>query len=294
LFLSQFPISLCSIAVGNSGVEATGYGLTISGVAPRARLAVYKACWLLEDGSSACEAADIEAAMNQAVADGVDVVSMSLGTAQGAPQLNDYLSQMSHLRAYLAGVVLAMSAGSNGQPPYDETTWQTLQNTSPFALTVGISTVARQQGKLVLPDGSEVRGYSLTDFDLQAPLLLPALAAAGSGTHTGQSTGSDSTGTVAPGSEAAAAEEEEDSDPTQYCVPGSLASLDVEGKIVVCTAGGGVKVEEAVAEVQVSNGAGVVMAGGDDETLPCLMAARPSLFCWCHNSWDTPPPPMDH
>ncbi|HEX9259442.1 MAG TPA: S8 family serine peptidase, partial [Acidimicrobiales bacterium] len=67
-----------STAAGNNGVAATGdaslFGTT-SGIAPRARIAAYKACWAVPGTSGSCQGVDLVAAIDQAVADGVDVIN---------------------------------------------------------------------------------------------------------------------------------------------------------------------------------------------------------------------------
>ncbi|CAI5479465.1 unnamed protein product [Closterium sp. Yama58-4] len=64
-------------AAGNSGVEVPGGG-TISGVAPKARLAIYKVFWHIDERYTGTGDADVFAAVDQAVADGVDVLTLSL------------------------------------------------------------------------------------------------------------------------------------------------------------------------------------------------------------------------
>ncbi len=72
-------------AGGNEDVTAVLAGMpvaTISGIAPRARIAVYKACWQgLTPDDAGCTNADTAAAVDAAVADGVDIVTYSIGTS---------------------------------------------------------------------------------------------------------------------------------------------------------------------------------------------------------------------
>ena len=75
-----------STAGGNEGVDPSIFGRdlgvdTISGMAPRARIAAYKACF----GTGGCFLVDLLKAIDAAVADGVDVINYSIGSA--TPQL---------------------------------------------------------------------------------------------------------------------------------------------------------------------------------------------------------------
>ena len=71
-----------SIAGGNRVTATVGGSPVISGVAPRARLIAYKACW---DGDpnnpddGGCGSADSLSAINQAILDGVNVINYSIG-----------------------------------------------------------------------------------------------------------------------------------------------------------------------------------------------------------------------
>ncbi|CAI7883621.1 unnamed protein product [Closterium sp. NIES-54] len=84
-----------SAAAGNKDVPMAGG--KASGMAPAARLAMYKVLWYSE-GSLTGTWADIEAAVNQAVADGVDVISISLG---GMDNKETYFDHMTYLSANL-------------------------------------------------------------------------------------------------------------------------------------------------------------------------------------------------
>ncbi|CAI6010870.1 unnamed protein product [Closterium sp. NIES-65] len=127
-----------SAAAGNKDVPMAGG--KASGMAPAARLAMYKVLWYSE-GSLTGTWADIDAAVNQAVADGVDVISISLG---GMDNKETYFDHMPYLSANLAGVVVSYAAGNAGSPGYwDPGYFRTIDNFSPFYLTVGASTIGR-------------------------------------------------------------------------------------------------------------------------------------------------------
>ena len=75
--------SVAAIAAGNAGVD-TRIGRQdfghISGQAPAAALSIYKACWTAPDpAQDGCDVADTVKAIDQAVADGVDVINYSIG-----------------------------------------------------------------------------------------------------------------------------------------------------------------------------------------------------------------------
>ena len=103
-----------STAAGNYGVSATGdaagFG-TVSGIAPRARIAVYKACWVLPNAASgSCNSADTTAAINQAAIDGVDVINYSIS---GTSTAFTNSVEVSFLNAAAAGVFVTASAGNS-------------------------------------------------------------------------------------------------------------------------------------------------------------------------------------
>ncbi|MBL4661461.1 MAG: S8 family serine peptidase [Alcanivoracaceae bacterium] len=101
-----------STAVGNAisappggFVTITGAGLaapSISGVAPHAHLITYDVC------IDTCSGAAISGAINQAIADGVDVISYSI--SGGSNPWND--SDRTYLDAVAAGILVSASAGN--------------------------------------------------------------------------------------------------------------------------------------------------------------------------------------
>ena len=146
-----------STAGGNHGVQATGpariFG-RISGMAPRARIAVYKALWSTQDGSMASGfTSDLVAAIDQAVADGVDVINYSIsGTS------TNFLdpAEVSFLFAADAGVFVAASAGNDGP------TTGTVAHPSPWITTVAAGTHNRSGlGSVRLGSGLTINGASV-------------------------------------------------------------------------------------------------------------------------------------
>jgi subtilisin family serine protease len=87
----------------------------IVGMAPRARIAVYKACWL-EPGQmrGSCSTSDLQRAIEDAVADGVDIINYSVGNTDVSISDPDDLAL---LAASNAGVLSVVAAGNDGPAP---------------------------------------------------------------------------------------------------------------------------------------------------------------------------------
>ena len=102
-----------STAAGNHRTTTfDGAEVAISGVAPRANLIAYDVCYTnIATGQGSCPNVSSVAAVNQAVADGVDVINFSIGG--GASPWNDAVS-LAFLNATNAGVFVAASAGNSG------------------------------------------------------------------------------------------------------------------------------------------------------------------------------------
>jgi len=101
-------------AAGNR-VKASIFGAFIGrveGVAPRARVAVYKACWLRPgDQRASCNTSDLANAIDAAVADGVDIINYSVGSSLLRVTAPDDLALMA---ATKAGVLAVVAAGNEG------------------------------------------------------------------------------------------------------------------------------------------------------------------------------------
>ena len=82
---------VASVAAGNAGVSVRVDGRDagrFGGVAPQARLAAYKACWGAPDPSDdGCSTADVVSAVDAAVADRVDVLTLAIAGGEGVDLL---------------------------------------------------------------------------------------------------------------------------------------------------------------------------------------------------------------
>uniref|UniRef100_A0A453PSP8 Subtilisin-like protease n=1 Tax=Aegilops tauschii subsp. strangulata TaxID=200361 RepID=A0A453PSP8_AEGTS len=142
-----------STAGGSAVADAAFYDYARGkavGMAPGARIAVYKVCW------KGCASSDILAAFDEAIADGVDVISLSLGSNGKAPDFYSDTTAVGAFRAVSKGIVVSASAGNSG--PRESTA----VNVAPWFLTVGASTLNRQfPADVVLGNGETFTGTSL-------------------------------------------------------------------------------------------------------------------------------------
>jgi subtilisin family serine protease len=117
----------------NASIFGTVIG-DIEGMAPRARVAVYKACWLRPgDTRASCNTSDLANAIDTAVADGVDIISYSVGSSLTRTTAPDDLALLAASRA---GVLAVVAAGNEG--PNNATIGSPAG--SPAVITVGAST----------------------------------------------------------------------------------------------------------------------------------------------------------
>ncbi len=151
-----------STAAGNAGVQATIFGRdfgNVSGIAPRARVIAYKGLGKLGGFSS-----DLAAAIDQAVADGVDVINYSIGSSSFAISADG----VAFLFAADAGVLVATSNGNSG--PGAATTGSPAS--VPWLTSVGASTQNRTfQGSASSSDGWEYFGATVTGPSDELPLV---------------------------------------------------------------------------------------------------------------------------
>jgi len=239
-----------STAGGDHGVQPDGPAAAlgkISGIAPRARIAVYKALWSTQDASTASGfTADLVAAIDQAVADGVDVINYSIsGTS------TNFLDpvEVAFLFAEDAGVFVSESAGNSGP------TTGTVAHPGPWTTTVAAGTHNRNGvGSVTLGNGTTLNGASIAAPVGPAPLI-------------------DASAAALPGQAAAAA----------LCFTagdnGGAPALDpakVNGKIVLCDRGVNARVNKSLA-VRNAGGVGMILANTSPNSLNADFHFVPSV-----------------
>ncbi|GAB2300280.1 hypothetical protein Dimus_034315 [Dionaea muscipula] len=196
-----------STAGGNFVHGASAFGIvngTAKGGSPRARVAEYKVCWPSDIGGG-CYESDMVAAFDQAIDDGVDLLSISIG---GNP--SDYKYDPLSIAAFHAvkhRIVVVLSAGNSGPAPGSVT------NLAPWVITVAASTVDREVPTFVhLGNNKIFKGTSLSR-PVQNVVSHPMISAAD------------------------AKAENASANDAMLCVAGSLDRKKVEGKILVCLRG---------------------------------------------------------
>jgi subtilisin family serine protease len=136
-----------ALAMIVGGVRAVGPLATITGVAPDAWIGNYKVFGSPGSNDSSTDDVIIKA-VDDAVADGMDIISLSIGS-DVAPRFSDDVQISVIERAAKAGVIVVVAAGNNG--PDLSTVGSPA--TSPYAIAVGASTNDRTFGTSVAVNG---------------------------------------------------------------------------------------------------------------------------------------------
>ncbi|XP_050235353.1 CO(2)-response secreted protease-like [Mercurialis annua] len=195
-----------SIAGGAKVANVSYHGLasgSARGGSPSSRLAIYKAC-----SSDGCAGSIILKAIEDAIKDGVDLISISIGMSSNfeADYLNDPIA-IGAFHAEERGVMVICSGGNEGPDPY------TIVNSAPWIFTVAASSIDRDfQSTVKLGNGKTFQGSAINFSKLNRSRTYPLVF------------GEDAAAKFTPLSEA------------KNCYPGSLDAEKVAGKIVICVA----------------------------------------------------------
>ena len=233
-----------STAAGNAGVAVSidGHSLgTGSGMAPGAKIAVYKVCWTGKTAPAGCFNSDSVAAINDAILDGVDVLNYSIGGTSESGVL-DSVAQ-AFRAASNAGVFVANSAGNSGPGS------STLDHPAPWVTTVAAATFRRAFATVELGNGARYVGASTTDT---LPTFKPIVTA-----------GSVKLASAVPAE-------------ANRCFAGTLDPTKAAGKIVVCDRGVNARIDKSF-EVKRAGGVGMVLANVSPNSLNGDYHAVPSV-----------------
>ncbi|XP_019088267.1 PREDICTED: subtilisin-like protease SBT4.11 [Camelina sativa] len=189
-----------SIAAGNAVTNTSFFGLgygTVRGAVPSSRIAAYRVC------AGECRDDAILSAFDDAIADGVDIITISIGDINVYPFEKDPIA-IGAFHAMSKGILTVNAAGNTGPNT------ASITSLAPWMLTVAASTTNRAfVSKVVLGDGKTLVGKSVNGFDLKGkkfPLVYGKTAASSA-------------------SQAKCAED---------CMPDCLDASLVKGKILVC------------------------------------------------------------
>lgn len=152
-----------------AGTTAGNYGVPFikggkfqgraAGMAPGAKIATYKVCFSDQDPNTGdCHGSASLAAIDQAVADGVDVINFSISGGRTNP-LDP--NEIAFKRAAAAGVFVAAAGGNAGPRP------QTVSHNSPWLTTVAAATHTNYEGTVKFEDGRSFLGAATMDADFQ-------------------------------------------------------------------------------------------------------------------------------
>uniref|UniRef100_I1P4V4 Subtilisin-like protease n=1 Tax=Oryza glaberrima TaxID=4538 RepID=I1P4V4_ORYGL len=176
------------------GANLFGYANgTAQGMAVRAHIAIYKVCW-----AKGCYDSDILAGMDEAIADRVNVISLSLGGR--SEQLYNEPTSIGAFNAIRRGIFVSAAAGNDGP------NMSTANNLAPWMVTVGASSINRRfPANVILGNGETYVGTSLYSGRNTAASLIPLVYSGDAG--------------------------------SRLCEPGKLSRNIVIGKIVLCEIG---------------------------------------------------------
>lgn len=236
---------VASVAAGNSDVSVRVNGRTMGnfgGVAPRARIAAYKACWAAPDpADDGCSSADLVSAIDRATADGVDVLNVSVAGPSSIDTVERAL-----LGAAEADIVVVGAAGNAGRSAF-------AGHVSPWVTTVGATRGTTLQGQVRVARGPRLTGASRSRRTVGPARLVLGADAAASGARRRDA---------------------------RQCRPGALDARKVADRVVLCMRGGIGRVDKSQAVAQ-ADGVAMVLVnerpGGvidDFHSVPTVQLAQ--------------------
>ncbi|KAI3460274.1 hypothetical protein Pfo_016937 [Paulownia fortunei] len=199
---------VASTAAGRPVSGASYYGQargTARGGSPGSRIAMYRVC--TASLPVKCPGSAILKAFDDAIADGVDVLSVSLGSSPSLPDFSTDPIAIGAFHAVEKGIIVACAAGNDGPSS------GTVENVAPWILTVAATTIDRDfEADVVLGGNQVIKGGGINFSDLKKSPVYHLI----------------------DGSSAKLGSNQPAEDSARNCIPGSLDGDKVKGKIVLC------------------------------------------------------------
>lgn len=206
---------VASVAAGNSDVSVRLNGRTMGnfgGIAPRARIAPYKACWAAPDpADDGCATADLVSAIDRATADGVDVLNVAVAGPTSIDTVERAL-----LGAAEADIVVIGAAGNSGRSAF-------AGHAAPWVTTVGATRGSTLRGQVSVLGGPRLTGASRSRRALGPVRLVLGADVAAAGARRSEA---------------------------RQCRSGSLDARKVADRAVLCLRGGIGRVDKSEAVAQ--------------------------------------------
>ncbi|MBY6065090.1 S8 family serine peptidase [Pseudidiomarina sediminum] len=137
------PLSAPEVSNASDGqVLASDFFPQLSGVAPRANIISYQVCQPASELVQGCPGEALLASIEDAIADGVDVINFSIGGQDSHPW-SDAL-EIAFLGARKAGILVAAAAGNSGQSGQYEEMFGAIDHASPWLLNVAATSHGRE------------------------------------------------------------------------------------------------------------------------------------------------------
>ncbi|KAK9757249.1 hypothetical protein RND81_01G151600, partial [Saponaria officinalis] len=160
----------CASVIAGTKVHNTSfYGMakgTARGGVPSSRIAMYKVCH-----TKNCSESDILAAFDDAIADGVDLISISIGG--NSTEMYSSAIAIGSFHAMAKGILTVQAAGNAGNQ------YGITGSVEPWIFSVAASSTDRRiVTKLVLGNGTIITGSSINTFTLEKdmyPLVNPTI-----------------------------------------------------------------------------------------------------------------------
>ncbi|KAF3446811.1 hypothetical protein FNV43_RR11991 [Rhamnella rubrinervis] len=250
---------VASTAAGSSVEGVSYYGLaegTAKGGSPASRIAMYRVCSL-----EGCRGSAILAAFDDAVADGVDVLSLSLGSpASFQPELSSDPIAIGSFHAVERGIIVVCSAGNDGPST------ATVANVAPWILTVAASTIDRDFESDVVfgPAGSSnlVKGEGINFSSLNKSADYPLIRGGAAKTSDGDENGA------------------------RNCADNALDKDKIKGKIVICDSDDHYRPYGKINTVKSLGGIGVIIIDDISRAVAENYAAFPATVISSKDSKD--------